>query len=270
MKREIFTILLVITAVLFAGCTGQDEPGVPEQVQQTITPVSTSPGTAAMTPVPNPATTVQITVTESPVRIFNGQYRWVEYRENSSVTMPPNPRSSWIYNHKLERSMENFKGKPADHHKTTTISDYPECCINNIVTITKNGSVYLEDIYLDASTGRSLGGTLSSTIKGVAQPPEEIPEDIASLNPDVDYGGWLGITPFREVNMTLADGGTEYMTVPAGAYPDARKYTGKFPDGTPITFWIAPGVPVPIRYEFPNKYLDGEDPFQSYELVGWG
>ena len=80
----------------------------------------------------------------------------------------------------------------------------------------------------------------------------------------------MGITPFREVNMTLADGGTESVTVPAGSYPDARKYTGKFRDGTPITFWIAPGVPVPIRYEFSNKYLDGEDPFQSYELKGWG
>ena len=52
MKKEIITILLVITAVLFAGCIGSDKPVVPEQVQQTITPVSTSSMTAAMTPYP--------------------------------------------------------------------------------------------------------------------------------------------------------------------------------------------------------------------------
>lgn len=270
MMREIITILLVLTAILFAGCTGQDKPVVPEQVQQTITPVSTSYGTPAMTTVLHTATTVQVTATESPVKIFNGGYHWVEYRETSSVTMPPNPRFSWIYNHKLERSTKIYKGSPADHYKTTTISDYPECCIKDIVTITKDGGVYVEDIYFDTSTGRCLGGTLSNTIKGVSQPPEEIPEDNASINSDVNYGGWMGITPFREVNMTLADGGTESVTVPAGSYPDARKYTGKFRDGTPITFWIVPGVPVPIRYEFSNKYLDGEDPFQSYELKSWG
>src|SRR5665647_3596650 len=52
MKKEIITIVLVITAVLFAGCIGSDKPVVPEQVQQTITPVSTSSMTAVMTPYP--------------------------------------------------------------------------------------------------------------------------------------------------------------------------------------------------------------------------
>jgi hypothetical protein len=85
-------------------------------------------------------------------------------------------------------------------------------------------------------------------------------------NPD----GEMGITPFGDLNITLTDQGTESVTVPAGTYPDARKYTGNFYDGTPITFWVAPGVPVPVQYQFPNKYLDGEDPFQSYELKGYG
>jgi len=58
--------------------------------------------------------------------------------------------------------------------------------------------------------------------------------------------------------------------VPAGTYRDARKYTGKFHDGTPITIWVAPGVPVPVRFEFPYKEMDGVDPFRSYELKGWG
>lgn len=270
MKREIVTILLLITAVLLAGCTGQDEPAVPEQAQQIITPAGTLHGTVVITQAPQLVTTVQVTATKSTFRIFNGEYHWVEYRENYSVTMPPNPRSSWIYNHKLERSTEIFKGSPAVHHKTTTISDYPECCINNTVTITKDGSVFVEDTYFDASTGRCLGGTLSKTIKGAAQPPDEIPEDNRPMNTVISYGGWLGIIPFREVNLTLADGGTESVTVPAGTYPDARKLIGKFSDGTPIMFWVAPGVPVPVRYEYSDKYLDGIDPLRVFELMGWG
>ncbi len=79
----------------------------------------------------------------------------------------------------------------------------------------------------------------------------------------------MGIEPFGEMNIILIYEGTESVTVPAGIYPDARKYTGKFRDGTPITFWVVPGIPVPVQYQFPNKYLDGVDPFQSYELKGW-
>jgi hypothetical protein len=269
MKWEIITILLIITAVLLTGCTGQDKPAPPAAVQQTITPGSMPHGTAAVTTLRQPVTSVQITATENPVKIFNGDYHWVEYREISSVTMPPNPRSSWIYSHRLERSTENYQGRPAVHFKTTTISDYPECCINDIVTITKDGSVYVEDTWFDTSTGRCLGGTLSGTIRGIAQPQEVMPED-NSLIETGSYGGWMGIMPFREVNMTLTDWGTESMTVPAGTYTDAWKLTGKFPDGTPITFWVVPGVPVPVRYEFSNKYLDGEDPLEVFELKGWG
>ena len=80
----------------------------------------------------------------------------------------------------------------------------------------------------------------------------------------------MGITPFGEMNIILTYEGTEPVTVPAGTYPDARKYTGKFRNGTLITFWVVPGIPVPVLYQFPNKNLDGVDPFQSYELKGWG
>ena len=83
-------------------------------------------------------------------------------------------------------------------------------------------------------------------------------------------GGYLGIDPFGEMNVSLNFLGMESVKVPAGTYPGARKYSGRFLDGTPITFWVVPDVPVPVQYQFPNKYLDGVDPFQSYELKGWG
>jgi hypothetical protein len=41
-----------------------------------------------------------------------------------------------------------------------------------------------------------------------------------------------------------------------------------------LILWItrngSAGIPVPVQYQFPNKYLDGVDPYQSYELKGWG
>jgi hypothetical protein len=83
-------------------------------------------------------------------------------------------------------------------------------------------------------------------------------------------GGYLGIEPFGEMNVTLTYKGIETVTVPAGTYSNARKYTGNFLDGTQIKFWVVPNIPVPVQYQFPNKYIDGVDPFQSYELKGWG
>jgi len=262
-------VLLVVFVVFFAGCTGSapSEPSVTgPQVMATVTKTTGSP---AATTAPQPAATVQVTAMEIPVKVFNGEYHWVEYRENNTVTLPPNPRYQWEYDIKMERSTGKYEGSPAIHDKVTSISDYGECCINNLVTITKDGRIAVEDTYYDTSTNRFLGGTWTETIKGTVKPTTDLPaneqfrwEDRPSYE--------MGITPFGEMNITLTYEGTEPVTVPAGTYTAARKYTGMFRDGTPITFWVVPGIPVPVQYQFPNKYLDGENPFQSYELKGWG
>jgi hypothetical protein len=270
MKREIVTILLILMAVSFTGCTGQDGPESGPALQQLITPGSMSHEITTVTTDRQPVTPVQITAPEDPVKIFNGGYRWVEYRENNTVTMPPNPRSSWLYNIRLERSTGNYNGNPAIHFRITTISDYSECCIDNIVTKIKDGRVSVEDSYYDASTDKLLGETYSETIKSVLQPPEDYTAYYSQHNREDGPAGEMGITPFDDMNITLTDLGTESVTVLAGTYPDARKYSGKFQDGTQITFWVTPGVPVPVQYQFPNKHLDGVDPVQSYELKGWG
>jgi hypothetical protein len=108
MMMKTITILLVITAVLSAGCTGSDEPVVPEQVQPTIIRDSMSYRTVAMTPVPHPVTTVQVTVTEPPVRIFNGEYHWAEYRINNTVTLTHRIQTEYVA--KNERSSELYNG----------------------------------------------------------------------------------------------------------------------------------------------------------------
>jgi hypothetical protein len=268
MKLENVTIFLVIMAVLFAGCTGKDEPVVPEQARQTIIPVSTSQGTASVTSDLQPVTTVQDTVTSSPLKVFNGEYNWAEYRENNTITLPPNPRYQWEYVIKNERSAESFMGIPAIHEKITLIGDHSEWVGEKLIT-TKNGFFSIADLYFEKSTNRFLGGSRAITINGIARPEENIPADEQYSREDKP-GYEMGITPFGEMDILLTDLGTESVTVPAGIYPDAEKYTGKFRDGSLITFWVSSGIPVPVQYQFQNRYLGGDDPVQTFELSGWG
>jgi hypothetical protein len=262
-------ILLVVIVVFLAGCS-DSAPSVPsvQTLQDSETVIKTI-STPTVTTIPQSAATVQVTATAIPVRIFNGEYHRVEYRENNTVTMPPNPRSSWIYHIGLERSTAEYQGSHALHYKYTSVSDYPELT-GNLVTLTKDGWITVAEEYYDESTHEFLGGTMTDTIKGVVQPVTVLPADLKVKYPEASPGGYLGIEPFGEINITFSDKGTESVTVPAGTYPDARKYTGNFRDGAPITFWVVPGIPVPVQYQFPNKHLDGDDPFQSFELVGWG
>jgi hypothetical protein len=264
------TLLLLVLVVFFAGCSSPGQSAPPVASQQVTITMTTTTGTPAVTTTPQPATTVQVKATESPVKVFNGEYHWAEYRENNTVTMPPNPRYQWEYAIKMERSTGKYEGSPAIHYKVTTISDYGECCINNVVTITKDGRIAVEDTYYDPSTNRFLGETRTETIKGVLKPAVDSSVYYTEHCRGEQPCGEMGFEPFGEMNITLTDKGTESVTVPAGTYPAARKYTGSFRDGTPITFWVAPGIPVPVQYQFPNKYLDGENPFQSFELKRWG
>lgn len=202
--------------------------------------------------------------------VFNGDYRWAGYRENNTITLPPNPRYQWENTVRTERSTGSFEGTPAIHYRITSAGDYAECCLDNTVITTKGGRVSVTDRYYDASTFAFLGGMMTETIKGNEQPAMDLSGTGREHHREDKPEGEMGITPFGEMNITLTYGGTESVTVPSGTYPAARKYTGSFRDGTEITFWVAPGVPVPVQYQFPNKYLDGVDPFQSFELIGWG
>ena len=267
-KMRIVMILLVIVTIVFSGCTDSSpsEPSVTTP-QTTVTITKTIPSNAVTT-ARQPVTTVGVMATENPVKIFNGDYHWVEYRKNITQTLPPNPRYQWDYVVKTEHSAGNYKGVPAIHEKVTSILDYPEWIDGNLIH-TEKGWIIVTDRYFDASTNNSLGGTSTETIRGMVKPPTTLPADEKFIREN-QPSGEMGIMPFGEMNITLTDKGTESITVPAGTYPNARKYTGNFRDGTPITFWVTPGIPVPVLYQFPNKYLDGVDPFQSYELKGWG
>jgi hypothetical protein len=264
--KEVITSLLIIVAVIISGCTNSAPSElsvttrqIPVTVTKTIVTVTTS--------VDPQETIIQITTKNSSIKVFNGDYHWVEYRNNNTVTMPPNPRYQWEYALKTERSSGSYQGIPAIHYKITSTSDYSEW-IGDKLMHTTNGRIGVSDRYYDISSNTFLGGTWAETIKGIVKPVMDLPVNEQFSREDRPAYD-MGIEPFGEMNITLIYQGTESVTVPAGIYPDARKYNGKFRDDTPITFWVVPGIPVPVQYQFPNKYLDGVDPFQSYELKGW-
>ncbi len=263
-----FTILLVMGAIVSSGCTDSALSGpsvntpqiVPTVIDTTDSPVATIPR--------QPVTTAEVKVTGNPVRVFTGGYHWVEYRKNNTVTLPPNPRYQWEYAVKAERTDDTYKGTPAIRFRITSTSDYGEWVGDKLVN-TPDGQISFSDIYYDRTSDLFLGGTWTETIKGVTK-TADYSAYYAQQSREGKPNGDMGITPFGEMNITLADKGTESVTVPAGTFPNARKYTGNFRDGTPVTFWVVPGIPVPVQYQFPNRYMEGVDPFQSYELKGWG
>ena len=121
----IITIFLVITAVVFAGCTNPAPSELPVSTPQN--PVTETKTLVTVTTTVNPMETVtEINTKNSSIKVFDGDYLWVEYRNNITQTLPPNPRYQWEKNERVERSVSDYKGTPAIHYKITTTLDYPE------------------------------------------------------------------------------------------------------------------------------------------------
>lgn len=96
MKKGIILGFLVIAAIFSAGCTGSNETIHPAEVQPTIP--GDVPAPAGTTATVSPAAThiSAVTMTSSPalsktVHLF-GEYKWADYRNNITQTLPPNPR----------------------------------------------------------------------------------------------------------------------------------------------------------------------------------
>ncbi|MDO9326508.1 MAG: hypothetical protein Q7T80_16280 [Methanoregula sp.] len=276
---RLLTTFLIIIVVVSCGCT-DSEQAVPSAAAPEVTPVpsphitenhprETPPSTIAVTTVLQPATTVQVTTTKSPVKIFNGEYRWVEYRMNHSTSYNPGRRVYVENVVKNERSSELYNGIPAIHEKNTVTSDTINWTGNFEKIITKNGFHSTQHLYFEKSTKRFLGGTYVASGIGEDKPEEILPMDETYCGNC--FRSWLVITPFDDMNISLSSGGVESVTVPAGTYPKARKYSGNLLEKSPITFWISEGIPVPIQYQIQNSPgADGNDPLETFELMGWG
>jgi hypothetical protein len=140
---------------------------------------------------------------------------------------------------KTERSTGTYQGTPAIHFKMTMS--------------TSMGSTTVYDVYYDTGMKNVLGGTTTLTIAGKTTtqniPASELQsQSVANFNMD----------------FTLTYDGTEPVTVPAGTYPAANKYTSTV-NNVGVTYWSAPNVPVPIKWTS-NSALGPT----TAELVGWG
>ena len=143
---------------------------------------------------------------------------------------------------KTEVSQDTYKGKAATHTKMTSTMTTPMAAT----------TIY--DMYVDAS-GVSLGGHMKMISNGQTVMDQDIPPGDTSKapkDPNVD----------KTVQYTFV--GVEPVTVPAGIYPAAMKYTATI-QGMTSTYWTAPGVPMFVKMVV--KSTDGDI---TQELVGWG
>lgn len=271
MRTEVLAIALVIVAVVCAGCTGQSTIPASAQIPQTTIAVTTpdESGTVATHTTPS-VTTARSTPTEKPVKIFTSEFHRVDYRWTHTTTLNSGTRFSSVSTIHMERSQDTYKNTPAFREKYTIVSDYSDY-VNNESTMVKNGWVGTQNLYYDASTGSYLGGTWSESVKGVIT-KQEVYNDTTAVqrHPEDHPAGTLGITPFGEMNISFTDKGIESVTVPYGSYPEARNYSGTYRNGMPIAFWVASGVPIPVKYQYSDWEDDGKDPLDVFELMGWG
>jgi hypothetical protein len=263
---------LLVLAVFFAECSSSGQQGPSDAADQVNITAIKTPMTLPTFSARPPAPIVYIASVNDRTGIFGtyhfGGYNRVEYRNTVTQNLTYNSHYQEEMHEVVECSWKVYNAIHAICYTVTQTTDYPGQGIDILMDTTDDSMSVTERCYSYASPDIFIGGTRTEIINGVVQSVTDLPADAQFRQEDRPQYE-MGLTPFGAWNFTLTAEGTEPITVPAGTFSDARKYTGSFRDRTPITFWAMPGVPVPVRYQFPNKYLNGTDPFQSYELIGW-
>lgn len=142
---------------------------------------------------------------------------------------------------KTEVTQETYQGKTATHTRMTSTMTTPMATTTII------------DMY--AASGVSLGGHMKIISNGQTVIDQDIPPGDSSKTPR---------DPNADKTTQYTFVGIEPVTVPAGIYPAAMKYTATI-QGMTSTYWTAPGVPMFVKMEL--KSADGDI---AQELVGWG
>jgi hypothetical protein len=126
-------------------------------------------------------------------------------------------------------------------------------------TMTMNGAEGTSTIvmYTDPTSHASLGGTMTTTVNGQAT---TIPIPASSTGTASTQSNPMD----TNANAALTSAGADSVTVPSGTYA-ATKYTMTDTSGGQGTVWVAPNVPVPVKYEgtYSGNTVD-------MELTGWG
>ena len=140
---------------------------------------------------------------------------------------------------KTERSTGDYQGTPAVHLKMTMTAS--------------NGMNSVYDIYYDTAMKSVLGGTMTMTVNGQTM-TQTIPASQLQTQQAANFNG----------DYSLIYAGTEPVSVPAGTYAAANKYTATV-NNNGITYWAVPGIPVPVKWT--SSTSQGSS---TAELVGWG
>jgi hypothetical protein len=99
----------------------------------------------------------------------------------------------------------------------------------------------ITDLYYKQSNNWILGGH-ATTISANGTTEKNIPEN--------DQAYWNYDMATISSNVQFYDEGTDYVAVPKGMYPAAKKYTST---DSSITLWMAPNVPVPVKIGGPSN-----------------
>lgn len=274
--RGIIAMAVLAGAILAGGCVSDDLPvttvtvpaatsiATPVTAMQTntITQVPTNPACAnpplnLWTHVPESYTSTETTklppkvgtlvsqadLFGTPALSWKAYASTMQYRRNPGWELVKS-NSTW----RLEITKEDFLGKPAIHAKDTTTFSTSEPMVSpEQLTVTET---WYDEEHVMLSQHRKV-----SVNDDVGED-----RDIPVKNPGPDCSGEL-FTPKYEY------AGVDPVTVPAGSFPNAMKYTAKYGTTGSISVWFATGVPVEVKkvVEDPeNEELD------TIELAGWG
>ena len=249
-KILIMAVAILIAAAISVGCTENEKQTTPTREN---TPKVTEI-TAQATVVPE-ETTEQSTGGElkpgdqvSSATVTNNNFTCYEYRENTTSQTPEGNIVQFVTINRNEYSKSEYNGEPAILLKIT----------HNSVN---RGWSSVSEYYYDETRTRRLYGIIVTNRENEAPIIEELAaEDIDSGN----YG-------FFGKNVTLTYLGTESVTVTAGTFPDAGKYSYHYPKGNfDVTYWFSPGIPVPVLSRLKPTVFAGCEGLESNELIAWG
>jgi hypothetical protein len=282
-------IIVAVATILIAGCTDAPHVGQKTTVsdgarqggQKSVTLPATSPAarqTGTVSPVPT-----------TPACAYPplNPWTWVpeSYSSSGKMALPPAPgilvsKADLFGTPSLKwdeyEYSQQIKGLP-DSYGTSRMTKTVE--MNNGLSVIHENHTY--GLHLEGTTGGIWDATIDDmyydTYGNMQSMHRRVIKDGRFLE-DRDY-------PPVDMNRGTPDCtgeifspgytylGTDFVTVPAGAYPDAMKYSQKNADdpeyskNTTTTYWFAHEVPVPVKWVIndPDKGL-----LFTYELKGWG
>ncbi len=207
----IFALLLVLIAMVVAGCT-----------TTTTSPAASTPASATTTPAgatATPAASAAASTAPSQVSLFNmGGFSWYEYK----MTMQGMDVTT-----KIAYDKASYSGvSNARHMKSTmTMGEGAQSMVTE------------SDLYYNPTSNALLGGHSKVSMGGSVLSEQDIaPGDAKYAESDPTVQSTAAVPVMA---------GVESVTVPKGTYT-ATKYTVTSKDGT-ASYWTAAGVPVPVQ-----------------------